>query len=89
MSLEFKFWVAHIIAFRQFIAATESLWPIAASDALWYGVQRNLDNRPARPHAIVDDRPREDADEIGKIDDAAAKAEVAAMPAAVYGKDKI
>jgi|SRR6516165_3353864 len=37
--------------FRQFIATTESLWPIAASDAPWYGVERNLDNRPARPHA--------------------------------------
>jgi hypothetical protein len=38
---------------------------------------------------IVDDRPREYAGEIGKIDDAAVKAEVAAMRAAVYGKDKI
>jgi hypothetical protein len=33
---------------------------------------------------IVDDRPREHAGEIGKIDDAAAKAEVAAMRAAVF-----
>jgi len=46
-----------------------------------------IDLRDRMP--IVDDRPREHAGEIGKIDDAAAKAEVATMRAAVYGKDKI
>jgi len=76
--------------FRQFIAATESFCgplPRVTPHGMESSGTSIIDLRDRMP--IVDDRPREHAGEIGKIDDAAAKAEVATMRAAVYGKDKI
>jgi hypothetical protein len=89
MSLEFKVWVAHIIGLGNSSPPPRVCGPLPRVTP--HGMESSetwiIDLRDRMP--IVDDRPREHAGEIGKIDDAAAKAEVAAMRAAVYGKDKI
>jgi hypothetical protein len=87
MSLEFKFWVAHIIGVGSPPPRVCNPLPRVTPHGKESSETWIIDLRDRMP--IVDDRPREHAGEIGKIDDAAAKAEVATMRAAVYGKDKI
>jgi hypothetical protein len=82
MSLEFKFWVAHIIGLGNSLPPPRVCRPLPR--VTLHGMESCetwiIDLRDRMP--IVDDRPREHAGQIGKIDDAAAKAEVAAMRAA-------
>jgi hypothetical protein len=88
MSLEFKFWVAHIIGLSNSSPPPRVCGPLPRvtphgmeSSETWIS-----DLRDRMP--IVDDRPCEHAGEIGKIDDAGRQSR-GSDHAAVYGKDKI